>query len=584
MKFLRNFFAALLALIVFSGIGMLFFFGLVAVLGASEEVTVSENSILHLKLNRPIVEVEGEEDPLAELPIFSGDNNKIGVVQLKEAISNAATDDYITGIYLDVPYLMIGFANLEEVRDALLDFKQSGKFIIAYADFFTEGGYYLASAADKVYLNPEGDVEFNGLSANLSFFKGTFEKLGIEPQIFRVGDFKSAVEPFLRDDMSDANRLQMLSILGSLNDNMLMNVAESRMIDIEVLKEISAQMKVRDGADALEMGLIDGLLYYDQLQEELMKQVEVERAKDLEYISYDEYKGAGSIYSKSKNEVAIIVAEGEIVRGEGEQGESIGGKKFSNEIRKARLDDDVKAIVLRINSPGGDFVASDMMWREISLAAEVKPVIASMSDYAASGGYYMAMACDTIVAQPTTITGSIGIFGMMFNAEDFFKDKLGMTHDVVKTGEYSDMMTVTRPLSEAEKVIIQNGVEDGYHTFTTKAAQDRNMEVNELLKIASGRVWTGEQGLENGLVDVLGGLDVAVAIAAEKAGIVEDYRMRYYPKYKPLMERLFESGDEVKSQVVKQELGEMYFYLKEIKKLKNYQGIQARMPYDISIL
>jgi len=583
MKFLRNFLASLTALVVFSVIGFVMFLGVIAVMSADSEITVKENSILHLKLNKPLVEIEGEDDPLAELPIFGADKNNIGVIQLKKVIASAAEDDKIEGIYLDVPYLMAGFGNVEEIRNALLAFKESGKFIVAYADFYTEGAYYLASVADKIYLNPEGDLEFNGLSINTTFFKGTFEKLGIEPQIFRVGDFKSAVEPFMREDMSDANRLQLSSVLESLNGNMLRNIAKSRSIDVTALTEISNQMKIRKAQDATELNLIDGELYYDEVLGELMSRVDVEKEKNLEFISYAKYKKSVSSYQKSSNEVAVIVATGQIVRGEGQQNESIGGKKFANGIRKARLNDKVKAIVLRINSPGGDFVASDMMWREIKLAAAVKPVIASMSDYAASGGYYMAMACDTIVAQPTTITGSIGIFGMLFNMEGFLKEKLGITHDVVRTGEYSDIMTMTRSLSEGEKAIIQQGTNEGYETFTTKAAEGRGMAKEDLLKIASGRVWTGEQALDNGLVDMLGGLEKAIEIAVNKANISEDYKLRYYPKYEPLIERLFNKGDDVKAQMVKEELGEMYIYLKEIKKLKNYQGIQARMPYDISL-
>jgi len=583
MKFLRNFLAAFTALIAFFGIGFLMFFGIVAALSASDNTIINENSILHLKLNKSIIEIEGEDDPFAGLPIFGEGNNNIGVVQLKNAIANAATDNNIKGIYLDVPYLMAGFGNVEEIRNALLTFKESGKFIVAYADFYTEGAYYLASVADKIFLNPEGDLEFNGLSINTTFFKGTFEKLGIEPQIFRVGDFKSAVEPFIRENMSDANRLQLTSVLESLNGNLLQNVAESRGIDLNELSDISREMKIRKAQDAVSTGLIDGALYYDEVLNDLMNRVEVDKEKDLEFVSYDDYKKSGSNFKSSGNEVAVIVATGDIVRGEGRQGESIGGKKFANGIRKARLNDKVKAIVLRINSPGGDFVASDMMWREIALASDVKPVIASMSDYAASGGYYMAMACDTIVAQPTTITGSIGIFGMLFNAEGFLKEKLGVTHDVVRTGDYSDILTVTRPLSDGEKAIIQQGTNDGYETFTTKAAEGRGMAKEDLLKIASGRVWTGQQALDNGLVDMLGGLDDAIAIAVDKANIADDYKLRYYPKYESFIERILNGGGNVKTQMIQEELGEMYIYVKEINKLKNYQGIQARMLYDISL-
>lgn len=582
MKFLRSFLAAFSALIVFSIIGFAMLFAIVAVIGSKDEVSIKENSILHLKLNKPLVEIEGDDDPFAELPILGDGNNNIGVVQLKKVIANAAEDDKIKGIYLDVPYMMAGYGNLEEIRNALLAFKKSGKFIVAYSNFYTEGAYYLVSVADKIYLNPEGDLEFNGLSINASFYKGTFEKLGIQPQIFRVGDFKSAVEPYIREDMSEANELQLSSVLESLNGNLLKKVSESRSIDLAELTEISNQMKIRKAEDAVRLGLIDGELYYDEVLAELMDRTGVEKEQNLKFTSYGEYKKSVSNYKKSDNEVAVIIATGEIVRGEGKQNESIGGKKFADGIRKARLNDKIKAIVLRINSPGGDFVASDMMWREIKLAAAEKPIIASMSDYAASGGYYMAMACDTIVAQPTTITGSIGIFSMIFNAEGFLKEKLGITHDVVKTGEYSDIITATRPLSDGEKAIIQQGTNEGYETFTSKAAKGRGMTKENLLKIASGRVWTGEQALENGLVDMLGGLEDAILIAADKANISDDYKIKYYPKYQPLMDRLFNSGNDVKTQLVKEELGEMYIYLKEINKLKNYQGIQARMPYDIS--
>ena len=583
MKFLRNVLATLTALVVFFGIGFVLFFSVVAVIGVDDEVVIKENSILRLKLNKPIIEIEGEEDLLVELLDFGRGKSSIGAVQLKKAIANATKDDKIKGIYLETPYLMAGYSNVEEIRDALLAFKESGKFIVAYADFYSEGAYYLVSVADKVYLHPQGDLEFNGLNINTSFYKGTFEKLQIEPQIFRVGDFKSAVEPFMREDMSAPNRLQLSSVLGSLNENLLHNIADSRSIDLPTLTSISNEMKIRKAQDAMALKLIDGSLYYDEVLQELMDRVAVEKEKDLRFVSYKKYSKAKSNYKKSSNEVAVIIAEGDIVREDDKQGQNIGGKRFSSIIRKARLNDKVKAIVLRINSPGGDFVASDMLWREIKLAAAEKPVIASMSDYAASGGYYMAMACNTIVAQPMTITGSIGIFGILFNVEGFLKQKLGITHDIVKTGEYSDIITVTRPLSNREKEIIQQKTNEGYDTFITKAAEGRNMAKEDLLKIASGRVWTGEQALDNGLVDVLGGLEDAIAIAVDKAQIAEDYKLRYYPKYKPLIERLLNQDYDFRAQVMEEELGDSYRYFKEINRLKNYQGIQARMPYDISL-
>lgn len=576
MKFLRNLLATIVGLIIFSIFSLFLFLAVVGNFSAEKEVTVESNSILKLNLNKPFAEFE-IDDPLSDVPFFGAEDDVIGIIQLKQAIAEAKTDNNIEGIYLNASFVMAGYAKIEELRNALLDFKESGKFIIAYSDYYSEATYYIASVADKVFMNPIGDVEFNGLSANISFFKKTFEKLGIEPQIFRVGDFKSAVEPFTRENMSDPNRLQLTSLLKSLYSNIVNNIATSRNIDVVRLTNISDQMLVQNAEDARDMGLVDELLYLDEVYDILKEE---SGSSDLEFISYDDYKKTVSSYKRSDNEIAVIVAEGDIVRG-GDDQRIIVGDKFAREIRKAREKDKVKAIVIRINSPGGDYLSSDVMWREIKLAAEVKPVIASMSDYAASGGYYMAMACDTIVAQPTTITGSIGIFGMIFNIEGFLGDKLGITHDVVTTGNYSDIMTMTRPLTAAEKSIIQKGTEEGYETFTTKASEGRNMNIEDLLKIASGRVWTGAQALDNGLVDVLGGFDDAVQLAAEKAGIQDDYKLKYYPKYLPLLQRLMDKPEEIKASYIKSELGEMYYYYEALEQLKQKTGIQARMPFDI---
>ena len=579
MKFLRNLLATLVGLIIFTVFGFFVLIGLAAVIGQDDKVTVYDNSVLYLNLGRPIAEF-AVDDPLNDFPIIGSDENVIGLIQLKEAIKEAKSDDKIKGIYLNTPSVNAGFASLEEIRNDLIDFKTSGKFILSFANYYSERAYYLASVADSIYLHPHGEVEFNGIGANLIFFKRALDKLGIEPQIFRVGDFKSAVEPFIREDMSEENRIQVSSYLNSINDNVIDNVASSRNIESSLLNEISNEMKVRSAEDAVAHGLVDELQYKDEFLAILREQLGLESTDDIETISYDDYKNSYSSYKKSSNQIAVVVAEGEIVRGEAEQG-MIGGEKFSRELRKARENDKVKAIVLRINSPGGDFIASDMMWREVQLASMEKPIIASMSDYAASGGYYMAMACDTILAHPNTITGSIGIFGMIFNMEKLMNDKLGITTDPVNTGKYSGMMTMSRPLTSIEKSIIQKQLESGYEAFTSKAAEGREMPIENLLKVASGRVWTGEQALDNGLIDMLGGLDDAIAVAAKKAGIEDDYKLRFYPKYQPLIERLMNTEQEIKASLVKQELGDMYYYLKEIKKINRYNGIQTRMPYDI---
>lgn len=582
MNFLRNLLASFLALVIFSILGILIIIGVISALSQKEPVKVAEKSILHIKLDKPISEVEFN-NPFAELNMFPTSPTTIGLVQLKEAINHAKDDDNIKGIYLEAPYVMAGMAVTEDIRDALNDFKTSGKFVVSFSEFYTEGGYYLSSVADKVYMHPEGSLELNGLSANLTFFKGLFDKLDIEPQIFRVGDFKSAVEPFIRKDMSDENRLQLTSLLNSIYGNIIANIAESRNIAPEKLIEISDNMLVRRPQQAIEYHLADSLVYLDQVLSELKMRSGVEEDDDLGLVTYDKYKESFSTYKSSKNEVAVIVASGDIVSGEGDNNK-IGSIKFSEEIRKAREDDDIKAIVIRINSPGGSFVASDVMWREIKLASETKPVIASMSDLAASGGYYMAMACDTIVAQPNTITGSIGIFGIIFNLQGFLNNKLGITHDEVKTGELSNILNVTRPLTEQEKQIIQNDVEDGYETFIAKAAQGRGMDVEELKKIASGRVWTGSQAKANGLVDVLGDFEDAIKIAATKANIQDDYKVKYYPKQRSIFEELLKDLEgEGSSKAIKKELGEFYPYLESMQKVKELNGLQARMLYEFRL-
>ncbi|HNP19324.1 MAG TPA: signal peptide peptidase SppA [Fulvivirga sp.] len=579
MNFLKNILSTLVALLLFSIVGILIVIGTIGALSEKQPVVVEANSILHLKLNKPISEQE-VDNPFDKIGIFSGEESSIGLIKLKKAILNAETDDNIKGIYLELNYFMGGMSTLEEVRTALAHFKTSGKFIVAYSEYLTEGAYYLASVADAVYLNPEGELELNGLNANVTFYKGLFDKLGIEVQVFRVGDFKSAVEPFIRKDLSEENALQLSAMLNDLNNTMLSSISASRNIDLDTMKGISKSMEVRDASDALKLKLIDGLLYEDEVLAILEEKT---ATNDLTLITYGKYKDSFSTYKISKNEIAVIVADGDIVSGKGDA-KSIGSEKFAKQIREAREDDDVKAIVMRINSPGGSYLASDVMWREISLAAKRKPVIASMSNYAASGGYYLAMACDTIVAQPNTITGSIGIFGMLFNLEGLLNDKLGITNDEVSTGDYSGMLTVSRGLTDAEKSIIQNSVERNYETFVAKAAQGRGMTVDEIKAIASGRVWTGNQAKQNGLVDILGSFDDAISIAAEKAGVTLDYKVKYYPEQKEFFERLLEDiSGETSAKMLKTELGDLYPYFEKTKRLKDLRGVQARLPFELEI-
>ncbi|MEO0555035.1 MAG: signal peptide peptidase SppA [Bacteroidota bacterium] len=580
MNFLKNVLSTLVALILFTVAAVFIGIVIIGALSAEEPVVIKENSILHLKLTKPVTEME-KENPFEEL--FPVSPETIGLIQVKEAISEAAEDNNIKGIYLEAPYIIAGIATVEELRQSLIEFKNSGKFIVAYGEMYSEGSYYLASAADKIYLHPEGDLEWNGLAANLTFFRGMLDKLRIEPQIFRVGEYKSAIEAYERKDMSPENREQIEVLLTDINDAMVKNIAESRQIAIDRAAEISEKMLVRSPKDAADLKVIDGLLYEDQVFDELKDLVGIEESEDLEFIKYNRYRKSYSNYSSSKNEVAVIVASGEILPGQGDLN-TIGGAKFSKEIRKARLNAKVKAIVLRINSPGGSFLASDVLWREITLAAREKPVIASLSDVAASGGYYMAMGCDSIVAHPNTITGSIGIYSVIFNAGGFLNDKLGITTDEVSTGEVSALYTMDRPLNEQQKRIIQNDTDQGYETFVTKAAAGRGTTVKAIKAVASGRVWSGSQAINNGLVDIIGGLDIAVEVAAEKAEVSDDYKVKYYPRQKPFLEQLIsdlEGDTQVK--IMKDQLGDLYPYVLEFKKVGRIKGLQTRLPFDLQI-
>lgn len=588
MKFLGNVLAVIVGLFVFTILGFLILLGLVGMVASSaggEEVTVKENTVLHLDLNgRVIVERTAEDD--LDLSIFGnpfGQEMKAGLINLKKAIGEAKTNNNIKGIYLNTGLIVAGQASLLDLREALEDFKTSGKFIVTYDEAYSEGGYYIASVADEIYLNPLGLIEFNGFAANGIFFKGLFEKIGVKPEIFRVGEFKSAVEPFILEKNSDAARLQTQSFLDDMNEHALQDVSESRGIPYDSLKKINNLMLVRKAEDAVTYGLATELLYQDQVYSKLKEKLGLEEDDDIKTINATDLNT--KVKSKnitSKNRIAVIIAEGEIVGGSAAG--VISSDRFAKEIRKARKDDNIKAIVLRVNSPGGSVVASEVIWREMAEAKKVKPVIVSMGEVAASGGYYISAPADTIVAQPNTITGSIGIFGMMFNAEELLNDKLGITTDVVATGELSDFMNPTRKMTEVERSIIQNTVEDGYETFIARVAEGRGMSPEAVKEIASGRVWTGNQAKDRGLVDVLGGLETAIEIAAYKVDAGDDYRVVYYPTKKPWFETIFDDlGKSVKMKILQNELGESFQVYKQVDKLKDYQGILVRMPQDLEI-
>ena len=587
MKFLGNVLAVIVGLFAFSIVAVLIVFALLGLVAASseEEVTLEKNSILHLDLNgRTLVERTSEEDLVfgSFLDPFGGDNSA-GLVNLKKAIAEAKTNENIKGIYLNAGLFGAGQAGLLELREALQDFKESGKFIVAYDEAYSEGGYFLASVADEIYLNPLGGIDFNGFSSEGIFLKGFFEKVGIKPEVFRVGEFKSAVEPFILDKMSPENRLQTQYFLDDINSHAIALIAESRKIAKDSLIKINHQMLVRKPKDAVTYKLATALKYEDEVHSILKEKLGLKEDDQISTINATDLGGlAKSKNITSPNRIAVILAEGEIVDGDVEG--AISSEKFAKEIRKARKDENIKAIVLRVNSPGGSILASEVIWREMSEAKKVKPVIVSMGEVAASGGYYIAAPADTIVAQPNTITGSIGIFGILFNVQELVNDKLGVTTDVVSTGELSDFGNMARPLTEVERTIIQSSVEDGYETFISRVAEGRGMHPDSVRKVASGRVWTGTQAKARGLVDVLGGLDTAVGIAAAKIKAGEDYRVVYYPEKKQWFEELMLNfSDKVQVRILQSQLGEQYPLYQQIQKLKNYQGVQVRMPQDLVI-
>lgn len=586
------------------GIGIFFlvmgFLFLIAGLSSNNEVKIASNSVLKISLDQTIAEYSND-DPFADLMAeLQGSSSPLSLVSIKAALKKAKTDDNIKGVYLEITDVPVGFAMLEEIHSALVDFKTSNKFIYAYSKYYGEKGYYLASTADKVYLYPQGALEMNGFFSQIPFFKKMLEKLDIEPRIYKVGTFKSAVEPFILEEMSEANREQTSVYLNSLYNTYLNNVAATntssgRKITAEELREISDKMLVREAGDAVTYKLINDTLYYDQVESKMKVALGLEEESDenndedetksntkkISFISLPKYIKTLSKEREgdSDKRIAIIVGEGSIVDGQGGQGQ-IGGDAIAAAIRKARKDKKIKAIVLRINSGGGSALASDIMWREVMLAKKEKPVIASMSDVAASGGYYMAMACDTIVAHPNTITGSIGIFGMLFGIDKFAENQIGITFDGVKTAEFADLGYPTRQPSAAEDSIIQTSVNRGYIDFTTKAAQGRKMPVEKLREYAEGRVWTGVDAKERGLVDVLGSLDDAVAIAANSAGLGDDYQVRYYPEPETFINQLLNQGNQAKQRAIQEEMGEFYKFYKYYNELKLMQGMQTRLILD----
>ena len=585
-EFFKYVFATVVGIVISSVvIGILFFIvfvGMISSIGSEKETVVKKNSVLYLNLDQVISE-RTPEDSFGSL-FGSSSDKTIGFNDVIRALKKAETDEKIQAVYINVSAPNAGMATMLEVRNAIIDFKKSKKPVIAYSEIYTQGAYYLASAAGKVYLNPEGDLEFKGFNSNLIFFKGALEKLGIEAQIIRVGNYKSAVEPLINTKMSDYNRQQVTAYVNGLYDTFLTGISQTRKIEKDSLFQIANQYKIQYPKDALAYKMVDGLKYKDEILDELRNITGIDKKKDINSVSINDYikslPSEGDI--SSKNKVAVIYANGDIVGGEGSDSQ-IGSERISRAIRKARLDDDVKAIVLRVNSGGGSALASDVIWREMVLSKKVKPVMASFGDVAASGGYYIGCAADSIFVQPNTITGSIGVFGVIFNFQNLFNNKLGLTFDGVKTGEYADIMSADRPLTPAERAIIQKGVNRIYDTFITKVADGRKITKTQVDSLGGGRVWIGTDAVKNGLADRLGSFGDAVASAAKKAKL-KDYRVVEYPeKIDPLKEFLGSAKDNVSAYYAKKEFGENYVLYQQMKKAMSNAGMQARMDYEIRI-
>ncbi|MDG2164341.1 MAG: signal peptide peptidase SppA [Flavobacteriales bacterium] len=559
-------------------------FSIVAASGGSKEVQLDEPHVLRLELNGAIQD-RVEEMPFDLSEITGQDVNILGLNDILTNIKKAKTDENIKGIYIEMGMLSAGFATREEIRNALLDFKESGKFITTYSEIYTQGSYYLASVADYICMYPEGGMELKGLNSTVPFFTNALKKMGIEPQVIRHGKFKSAVEPFMLTEMSDENREQIETYMGSIWEHFLKNVASDRELTRDRLNEMAENLEIQTTKDAVELGLVDSLFYRDQFQNHLANLMEQENYDDVNFISLKKYKKVKNENARDKfkkEKVAVIYAQGEIQSGEGSE-TVIGSERISKAIRKARKDEKVKAIVLRVNSPGGSALASDVIWREMKLANEEKPVVVSMGDVAASGGYYIACASDKIYASPNTITGSIGVFGLLMSFEELYTDKIGLTFDQVKTNKFADLGSVNRPLTQEEYDIIQKGVVDVYNTFTTKVAEGRDMSQENVDDIGQGRVWSGSNAMDINLIDEYGGLEAAIAGAAELAEL-EDYRIYELPEQKdPFQELLEQLEEDMQTSWMKHQLGDQYKYYKTIQDIKHLKGVQARMPYQFVI-
>jgi len=583
MNFLRNLFASIFGTLIAFCLIFIIILVIASLFGDADKITVKNNSVLELKLDMMVKDYAPKsDDPFDE--ILGLNEGKIGLNQIINAIENAKSDDKIKGISITTLGVNAGVAQTQAIRNKLLEFKETGKFIKAYADIYDQKSYYFSSVADSIFINPVGAIDFKGLSSEVLFYKDLEDKTGVKMEVIRHGKYKSAVEPFLYNKMSDDNREQVSTFLKSIWNEMVVDIVKSRALTEEDVNNIADNLLGRNAKKAIESNLIDEALYYDEYMDRLKLAVGLLKVDDLNKITISNYiaTGKGRITSTGSNKIAVIYAQGEIIYGKGDEN-VIGQELIINALSKVKNNKSIKAIVLRVNSPGGSALASELIWREMELASIKKPIVVSMGNVAASGGYYIACGADRIFAEPTTITGSIGVFGVIPNISELAKN-IGINAEQVATNKGANY-SVFEPMTDEFRAVTTEGVEQVYTTFLERVAEGREMTVEEVNEIAQGRVWSGVDALENGLVDELGNLDDAIAHAAELAEIT-DYRVRNYPSYKKEFEDRFSGLPfmKTKEKVLMEELGEhnykIYQSIKQVSKLK---GIQARIPMIIEI-
>ena len=574
--------------IILSSIVMFFFsiMILVGMLSSSDtETIVKKNSVMMLDLNGTLLE-RSQENPWDKL--LGDDNTVLGLDDILASIKKAKEHDDIKGIYIQASSLGTSFGSLQEIRAALTDFKESGKFVYAYGDVYSQGLYYLSSAADKVMLNPKGAVEWKGLAAHPMFFKGLLEKIGVEMQIFKVGTYKSAVEPFINTEMSPENREQVKEYATSVWNSLVSEVSASRNLSAERLNELADQMLLFSPAEkSIEAGLIDTLIYHNDIRDYIKAQIGIDKDKSLSVLNLKDMINVKKNVPKDKsgNIVAVYYAFGDITTTAGSMsdGEGIASEKVIKDLRKLQKDENVKAVVLRVNSGGGSAYASEQIWYAVEELKKEKPVVVSMGDYAASGGYYISCGADWIVADPTTLTGSIGIFGMVPNVEGL-TNKLGLKFDIVKTNKFSDFGVIGRAMNNDEKALVQMNINEGYDLFISRCAEGRNMTKEAIDKIGQGRVWTGSKALELGLVDELGGISRALEVAIEKAN-VEGYTVVNYPEKESFFTSILNDKptNYIETKLLKNNLGNYYKEFNLLKNLENADYLQARVPFSLNM-